>query len=266
MLIKKQWGKGMVAVALGLAMTGGGVYSIHGSVAKASTITHNAAGTAQGGSDHRQTVHVYKHHGFQLTVQDKSGDPKLRPTINQLVKLYFHKYPDILSYWAGDNDDTHIKNVKLIIDADYDGVAYTVWQDKEVTVGADYIASHPDDIAFLTHELTHMAQAYPTYDNNTVWLTEGIADYSRYLFGPNGTEWRLPEFSEDQHYYDSYRVTARFLLWIEQHGHEGFVKELNNRLQENTYTIQDFETLTGQTVEELWAEYAQNPEVETHYN
>src|SRR5436189_2063268 len=51
-----------------------------------------------------------------------------------------------------------------------------------LTVGVDWLKKNPDDIGMLAHELTHAVQAYPKADPG--WLTEGIADYARQLYGP----------------------------------------------------------------------------------
>lgn len=269
MKIMRTFGIGAICVMLGFTFIGGYSFLSNNVVEASTTLSSktveknvNSQFKKKQYDGQRKLILVFRHNGYQLSVVDKSNNPRVLWTINKFVKLYFHKYPDILNYWAG---DVKIKNVKLVVDPDYDGVAYTEWQNKTVVVSAKYISEHPNDLGLLTHELTHMAQVYPNYDSDTVWLTEGIADYSRYLFGPNDNGWRLPDLEDGQHYDDSYGVTARFLLWLEQHGYQGIVEELNDRLQENTYDLNDFKEITGKTIQQLWDDYVQNPEVETEY-
>ncbi|KAH7693931.1 hypothetical protein AAVH_39030, partial [Aphelenchoides avenae] len=65
---------------------------------------------------------------------------------------------------------------------------------------------------------------------------------------------------KSQKYTDGYRVTARFFLWIEKKVKAGFVKAYNQALREEKYAT-FFQTFTGKTVDQLWAQYAQNPAV-----
>lgn len=199
---------------------------------------------------------VYQQHEFVLTVEDRVGDPNLNETIQQFVDTYFEVYPRIVERFSAEGK---IETSVILRIENFDGVAYA--NGNVITVNAEWIRSNPQDIALLTHELTHVAQGYPRYDEETVWLTEGIADYSRYLFGPNDESWSLPEVSEGQHYTDSYRVAARFLLWLEKHQRDTIVDDLHRRLQAGTYSPDDFAHFTGKTLDQLWDEYVQNPEL-----
>lgn len=198
---------------------------------------------------------VFKRHGYKVIVENRTGDPKLTGTIHHFINTYFYVFPEVLERFQAEGKS--VPTVTLVFEKDYDGVAYT--EGDVITISADWIRQHPDDLGMLTHELTHVAQGYPVYDDNTWWLTEGIADYSRYLFGPEGNNWALPEVKDGQHYDNGYGVTARFLLWIEQHKTPTIVADLNRILQTGSYSPQDFVTLTGENLDELWADYVQNP-------
>lgn len=91
----------------------------------------------------------------------------------------------------------------------------------------------------------------------------GIADYVRFKYGVDnpGANWSLTEFKPTQSYTNSYRITARFLYWLETHGHKGLVKKLDANLRAHTFTPEIWKTETGKSLDELWATYAENPVV-----
>jgi hypothetical protein len=121
----------------------------------------------------------------------------------------------------------------------------------KIAVSADWLRNHPDDLGLFTHELTHVVQSYP--DSNPGWLTEGLADYARYLYGPQEQPgWTLPRrLSPKQSYKDGYGTTARFLLWLDNR-HPGIVDKLNRRMQEREFKVADFKTLTDLDIDALW--------------
>ena len=123
----------------------------------------------------------------------------------------------------------------------------------EVSVSTAWLEKHPEDIGMLTHELTHAVQNYPP--GAPGWLVEGIADYSRKVFGPKRQpEWALPErLTVRNSYKESYRVAARFLEWLEQRN-PGIVDKLHRRLQTGKHQRQDFEEFAGKPLDALWDE------------
>jgi hypothetical protein len=86
-------------------------------------------------------------------------------------------------------------------------------------------------------------------------LTEGIADYARQLYGPKQQPgWSLPKrLTERNSYRDSYRVTARFLVWLDGK-HPGAVDKVHRRMQDREFTLGDFETAAGKPLDVLWAD------------
>jgi len=122
--------------------------------------------------------------------------------------------------------------------------------------------AHPKDIDVVTHEVMHIVQEYG-YSAGPVWLTEGIADYARAKFGVDnaGANWTLPEYKASQSYTNSYRVTARFFIWIEKNVKPGFVKDVDAQLRKHTYTENTWKGETGKTLDELWADYSANPAI-----
>ncbi|OPA72898.1 hypothetical protein BVG16_31485 [Paenibacillus selenitireducens] len=204
----------------------------------------------------------YEKRGYILKVINEVDNPAINPIISDFVELYFDVYPKLLTKYAAD-PKTATKKVILKFDPTYDGVAYA--DDGMIVVSSKWILNHPWDLGLLTHELTHIVQSYPRYDDETWWITEGIADYVRYVYGPHQEDWKFTEPKKTDNYNGGYGVTARFLLWIEQNKNNKVVDILNKQMQQNTFNINDFKDITGQSVEDLWAEYMNNPYVKIKY-
>ena len=183
--------------------------------------------------------------------QDTALDMNVK---EQLIDAFFKVYP---AEAAAYNPST-IKTVIFFIDTAYKGVAAT--SDGIVRFDPTWFHKHPHDIDVVTHEVMHLVQAYPG-DSGPGWLTEGIADFVRFKFGVDnaGANWQLPAVKQTQSYKNAYRVTARFLAWIEKNKHEGTVKALDAAMRSKTYTAALWTQLTGKSVDELWAEYVDHP-------
>jgi len=74
----------------------------------------------------------------------------------------------------------------------------------------------------------------------------------------------LPDYKASQHYTNAYRVTTRFLVWLEKN-HTGIVDSLDKTARAGEYTPQLWTKLTGKTVDDLWQDYSQHPELELTY-
>ena len=185
--------------------------------------------------------------------QDSALDLRVK---QKLIDVFFTVYPAEADLY---NTQTN-KKVIFFIDPAYTGVAAT--SGGIIRFNPQWFHKHPGDIDVVTHEVMHIVQAYPG-DAGPGWLTEGIADYVRYKFGVDnaGANWKLPDYTYKQNYQNAYRVTARFLVWLEENKHTGIVKELDAALRSKKYTPGIWKQLTGNTVDELWAEYGQNPAI-----
>ncbi|WP_261387715.1 basic secretory family protein [Chitinophaga pinensis] len=195
---------------------------------------------------------VYTSNGYKLTLTN--NDPNFNETVRQkIVDIFFGTYPQLLTRF----NPGVTKSITYVIDPNYSGVAYT--SGTTVTYSAAWFQSNPQDVDVATHEIMHIIQAYT--GGTPGWLTEGIADLVRYRYGVNNSAagWSLPAFSSSQSYTNSYRVTARFLAWLENHVSSTIVTNLNTALRNHTYTANTWVTLTGKTVDQLWADYAANP-------
>jgi hypothetical protein len=202
-----------------------------------------------------QSPKVIRKNGYKLTVinQDAAFD---KAELAKLEKTFFEVYPKLQKEY---NPKT-LKEVTFVIDTTYRGVAET--GGGKVTFSSRYMKMHPKDIDVVTHEVMHIVQDYGD-DAGPGWLTEGIADYARFKFGVDnsGANWKLPEFKSTQNYDNAYRVTARFLVWIEKNVKPNLVQSFDKQLRSHTFTSESWKNETGKTVDELWAAYSSSPEV-----
>ena len=201
------------------------------------------------------SIQTIKKGKYTLVFECKA--PLFSKEISQkLIDTYFKVYPALVKQY--NRKATRV--VTFVIDPDYDGVAGT--SDDRVVFSTKYMTSHPNDIDVVTHETMHIVQAYGNNSRIPGWLTEGIADYARYAYGVSNEKagWSLPKFSAKQNYNNSYRITARFLAWLEYSGHKGIVKKLDQAGRDKTYDKGEiWKKLTGKTIDELWLAYSQNP-------
>ncbi len=204
---------------------------------------------------HAQSQEVISKNGYKLTVinQDPAFD---KAEISKLEETFFVVYPKLEKEY---NKKT-LKDVTFLIDTAYGGVAET--GGGVVKFSSKYMTKHPKDIDVVTHEVMHIVQGYGD-GAGPGWLTEGIADYARNKYGVDnaGAHWALPEFKATQNYDNAYRVTARFLVWVEKNYKKDLVKTFDKQLRDHTFTDDNWKKETGKTVDELWTAYAVNPAI-----
>jgi len=153
-----------------------------------------------------------------------------------------------------------LRTLEVKIDTAYNGVAYA--HNGKITISSEWLRKKPEDIDVITHEVMHIVQSYP-HKSGPGWLTEGIADYVRHVYGVDNKRagWSLTGYSADNHYTQSYRITARFLLWITQKYDKTLVLKLDKHLREKTYHEELWEKYTGKSLEDLWKEYQSAPQL-----
>jgi len=189
-----------------------------------------------------------------------SNDASFDTTTRQnLINVFFTVYPQEVERF----NKSSLKKVTFFVDTSYKGVAET--GNGMARINPRWLKDHPQDVDLATHEVMHVVQDYRRY--NPGWLTEGIADYARYVYGVNnkGGNWTLPDYKAGQSYKNAYRVTARFLLWIEKNKYNRIVDDMDKAMRDGTYSPALWKKLTGKTVDELWDEYAKNPAIELSY-
>ncbi|GAB2814127.1 hypothetical protein GCM10027043_12640 [Ferruginibacter profundus] len=203
-----------------------------------------------------QPAQTIKHGKYTLYVS--GNDSSFSPQLTQrLIDVFFIVYPKL----AKEYNTRTLKKVTFFIDTAYHGVAAT--DNGRVVFSAAYMTKHPGDVDVVTHEVMHIVQNYGER-SGPGWLTEGIADFARHKFGVDnaGAGWRMPDFKPTQHYDNSYRITARFLYWLEKKIHPGIVAKLNTALRKHTYTDAIWMQLTGKDLDALWEMYGKDPSVE----
>ncbi len=186
---------------------------------------------------------------YTLTISGKV-DPAMAPVAGQMTTLFYQSYPRLVERFGNPKKPAPTQ-IELIFARDIRVPAYC--SGSKITVSVDWLTKHPEDVGLLTHELTHAVQAYPR--SGPGWFTEGLADYARHLYGPREQpNWALPaKLTAKQSYKNSYRITGKFLLWLDEK-HPGVVDKLHRKMQDREFVIEDFKTLTGKTVDELWEE------------
>lgn len=192
-----------------------------------------------------------------LTLVFINEDPEFNSEVKDgLVKTFFAVYPKLVNAF---NPDA-LKTLEVKIDTAYNGVAYA--HNGKITISSEWLRKKPEDLDVITHEVMHIVQSYPN-NSGPGWLTEGIADYARHLYGVDnrGAGWSLPVYTVENHYAQSYRVTARFLLWITQQYDEKFVVKLDKHLREKTYGEKLWKKYTGKSLDELWEAYKKDPKL-----
>ena len=202
-----------------------------------------------------QQTKVFDRNGYKLTFinQDATLDTALQ---QRMVNTFYTVYPELAKTY---NKKT-LKAVTIVIDTAYKGVAET--DNGKVTISSAWMHKHPEDIDVITHEVMHIVQDYGE-STGPGWLTEGIADYARNKFGVNNAaaKWSLSAYKPTQKYTDAYRVTARFLVWIEEKVKPGVVKDFNKQLRLHKFTDDSWKAATGKTLDELWKSYTENPAI-----
>jgi len=196
---------------------------------------------------------TFKKKGYTLIVTNNDPKLDLKEQV-RLITTFFQTYPKLAKAYNKSTADT----VYLIVDTAYTGVAAT--GHARIRLSSNWIITHPEDVDVVTHEGMHIVQNYGR-SIGPGWLTEGIADYARYQFGVNNqtAKWALPDIKTGQSYANGYRITARFLAWIEKNVKKGTVKALDAQLRDHSYTTGSWEAISGKTLDELWKDYAANP-------
>jgi Peptidase of plants and bacteria len=202
-----------------------------------------------------QPAQTIKHGKYTLYVS--GNDTSFSPQLTQrLIDVFFVVYPKL----AKEYNTKTLKKVTFFIDTSYHGVAAT--DNGRVVFSAAYMTRLPGDVDVVTHEVMHIVQNYGE-SAGPGWLTEGIADFARHKFGVDnaGAKWSMPDYKPTQHYDNSYRITARFLYWLEKKIHPGIVVKLNTTLRKHTYTDAIWAQLTGKNLDALWEMYSKDPSV-----
>jgi hypothetical protein len=199
---------------------------------------------------------------YTLTV-DNSSNIISSSIVSQLQSVFQYSYPKLVQRFGSSSSP---KSVTLTVNASIaggsgGGIIVAETSGSHITLNGGYQNQAPNDLGWLTHELTHVVQGYT--GNAPGWFTEGMADYGRYYYAPPGanpSSWNIltPPKSSDN-YTDGYGVAARFLIWLQEQKSSTIVDQLNKTIQNHQDFNTTFQQLTGGTVDQLWAQYKANP-------
>ncbi len=159
-------------------------------------------------------------------------------------------YPKINSLLFEPSHQLPAKDVWLVFKP-LDGVAET--SDNRISISAEWVTKKaPEDYGMVIHELTHVVQHYE--GKGVWWLTEGIADWVRDRHFEPGK--RAVTLAPDSNYTSGYRITAAFLMSVEDTNPDaGIVRQMNEASAAGTYSDAMFQELTGKPLDELWREF-----------
>ena len=197
--------------------------------------------------------------GYSVTLFWPPDDKPDASLLTDVKDLCFTAYPAMRETY-GTTDQKEVKVFFWDEDAMYIKVpAYT--SGNEIHCSRQFLEASRGNLNCIVHELFHVVQnGYPQASENTLVgvLCEGLADVARYEYSVyDDPSWSLAAYADGQSYMDSYTVTAAFLVWINETYDEDFCLRLNRVLHEGTYGDYFWREVTGKTLDELWAQYAQ---------
>ena len=159
-------------------------------------------------------------------------------------------YADRADEIAGLVGAEEIPTITVHVEREGPGAAWTSGTD--VFLSKRWFAQHPDDVGGVLHEFTHAIMRAPTYDETTIWLIEGLADYVRDELGHDAPWTRAHH--EPGNATAGYQTTAHFLQHVERE-HPGTVKRLAQALMADTYGPDVFRQCTGKPLAVRVSEY-----------
>ena len=176
--------------------------------------------------------------------------PKARQAAAETERIIKYWIP-VLDGWLGKKLD---KPLEVRVEFDNDpkgGIACACGNTIRMNLAKTLQGSHIDE-GILIHELTHVIQPYsgPVPD----WLSEGIADYTRWVrYEPHN--WESGSIAGES-YKDGYGRAADFLGWVERHYDRKLVRAIHAQARAGKYTNDLFRKRTKKTLDRLWAEYS----------
>jgi hypothetical protein len=208
--------------------------------------TSTASFSSSGTSTPITTINAICH----ITIQN--NDPSLDDILRRYQIAFNTACPEIAARFALKPDVA--KNVVLMVSPHIDAPAFTTGD--HITLDDSFARQNLKQVVgALIHELTHVIQAG---ENAPGWFIEGMADYTRSIYGPADDDWSMPPLQPGDSYNDAYRVAARFLHWLDQHTVPTIVDQLSHAAQTGGSFSDTFQRLTGGTVDDEWSKYVGN--------
>lgn len=181
--------------------------------------------------------------------------------LEELTKLFYNSYPRLYQRWGNGTEPT---TITFKADKNYSGVAYC--QGTTVCVSTKYANSHPTDIGFFSHEITHSVQQYSgklNYGDDVAWWTENMANYGgfRYFHWSNPKYVQVYEATDEtlqDWEYEQYGNNKWFFAYMDSRYPTrknadgtlkyGLIDSINKLIKDNntgkTYTDDPYDTTT----------------------
>jgi hypothetical protein len=185
-----------------------------------------------------------------LDVEQIKDDPKLVAWAQQAKELIEQWHPRMLNMVPSKGYEPTTE-INLVFIKGNKGIAWT--SGNRITVVADWVEKHPDDIGLVFHELVHVVQKYKTRVPG--WVVEGVADYLRWAIYEGKPQTWFPYNQKEKGYLDSYQVTGGFFLWLETNRCPGIVSRINAAGNYGEYNESIITEQAGASLESLWADY-----------
>jgi hypothetical protein len=170
-------------------------------------------------------------------------------TLRAWAEALYEQHARVIAAMIGAGE---IPEITIHVERRRSGAART--SGTEVFLSKGWFTEHPDDIGGVLHEFTHAIMRAPTYDDSTMWLIEGLADWVRDELG-HDAPWTFAHH-EPGKATAGYQTTAHFLQYLERK-YPGTVKRLAQALMSDTYTPDVFRRCTGQPLEVCVSGYEQ---------
>ena len=184
-------------------------------------------------------------------IVDASAAPEAAAWARTAAGIMRAWYPTVRSLLATSGAPVP-KALRLTIKPNIGPPAYCAGN--EITVKAEWVRDHPDDLGIVIHEMTHAVQSYPDFDAKPGWLVEGIADYIRWWrYEPEPPHSKIDP--EKANYTDAYRTTAYWLAWTSKQYDMRLVPSLDAEMRAGRDPMPIFLKLTGKEPAELWKEF-----------
>ncbi|HEV8606941.1 MAG TPA: basic secretory protein-like protein [Tepidisphaeraceae bacterium] len=184
---------------------------------------------------------------FEITIECEV--PELQEWADSLRPIVDKWYPIIVEILPSESYAAPRKLTIIIKESNQ--IAFA--SGTRIVCGAKWFRAHPNDRGAVVHELVHVVQQYRSR-RNPGWLVEGLADYIRWFkYEPIN---KRPRPRPDRaKYTDSYQTTGAFLEWLAVNKDHEIVVKFNAAMRQGRYKPELWQEYTGQTVDELWAEY-----------
>jgi hypothetical protein len=193
---------------------------------------------------------------YEITF-DASDAPALKPWIDETLKpICVEWYPKIVEMLPSE-DYAAPERFTIYFHADMPGVAHA--RGTEIHCAEPWFSQNLDGEAAgaVVHEMVHVVQQYGRTRGarrNPGWMVEGLADYIRWFLYEPAENRRQPN-PDRAKYTDSYQTTAAFLNYVVDAHDPQLIERFNAAMRNGDYDESLWEEYTGETVDQLWAEY-----------